>query len=286
MMIQKLDITQQNLLNISVDEIMSIHRKIVNSYYTNFANNGLVRPLWDNVSQSEIRDERLNTDDVDKATQEHLLRYNNPTQLTTQELWLVFLYKYKGNFVHKDLISAFVRKYHPDAGLDQQIRHLGSQKFWYVLNKNEKVPDTDCIVPSGYHYLCSIETPHPKAIVAFLKRRGRVAAKSFQDLKMAYHNRCATCGAEEGKKDWRTGDIVTLQQGHMDPRKPLTIDNTIPQCAYCNQTYKDYFRFDENGHVIAVNNPEILLRSPRDIQDEMVQVLLQERQKADTQQKN
>ena len=65
----------------------------------------------------------------------------------------------------------------------------------------------------------------------------------------------------------------------MDPRKNLTLDNTIPQCEYCNQTYLDYFRFDENGRVVAVNNPEILLKSPRDIQDEMITVLLKERQK-------
>ena len=84
---------------------------------------------------------------------------------------------------------------------------------------------------------------------------------------------------EEGKKDTRDNTLVSLQQGHMDPRKSLTLDNTIPQCAYCNRTYLDYFRFNEHGRVIAVNNPEILLQSPRDIQDEMIEVLLKERQK-------
>jgi hypothetical protein len=71
----------------------------------------------------------------------------------------------------------------------------------------------------------------------------------------------------------------------MDPRKKLDLDNTIPQCQYCNQTYKDYFRFNEYGRVIAVNNPEILLKSPRDIQDEMISVLLRERQNAETKDK-
>ena len=64
----------------------------------------------------------------------------------------------------------------------------------------------------------------------------------------------------------------------MDPRAPLTLDNTIPQCQYCNQTYKDYFVFNEYGRVIAVNNPLILLKSPRAVQDEMITVLLKERE--------
>ena len=96
---------------------------------------------------------------------------------------------------------------------------------------------------------------------------------------MAYDNRCATCGIEEGKKDPRNEELVVLQQGHMNPREKLTLDNVIPQCQYCNQTYKDYFLFNENGRVIAVNNPLILLKSPKSIQDEMVRVLLAEREK-------
>ena len=82
-----------------------------------------------------------------------------------------------------------------------------------------------------------------------LKRANRNSAKNFQELKYVYDCRHATCGLEEGKVDWITGKRVKIQQGHMDPRKSLTIDNTIPQCEYCNQTYQDYFRFDENGRV-------------------------------------
>ena len=82
---------------------------------------------------------------------------------------------------------------------------------------------------------------------------------------------------EEGKQDTRNNLVVALQQGHMNPRLPLSLDNTIPQCQYCNQQYLDYFCFNEHGRVTAVNNPLILLKSPKSVQDEMIEVLLAER---------
>lgn len=205
---------------------------------------------------------------------------NTIEDISAKELQLILLLEYRKCFVHKDLISEFVRFHKPSSALDQQARHLGTQQNWYVLNKGAQVPDTEPLikVPSGYHYLVSIDFGNPKAIRDALKRSGRLGAKTFEHLKIVYNNRCATCGAEEGKKDFRTNEIIHLQQGHMNPRKELTLDNTIPQCQYCNQTYKDYFLFDTEGRVVAVNNPLILLKSPKDIQDEMVKVLLEERQ--------
>lgn len=245
---------------ISIKEIIEIHCKLVDTYNNCLKSYG-VKPLWNEgvsvVSESDVKN------------------------LNDKELQMIFLYKYQKCFVHKDLISEFVRTHKPNAGLDQQVRHLGTQNFWYVLNKGAKVPDSDEEVPSGYHYLVSTEMPNPKAVKMAFKRANRSSAKSFQELKWVYDSKCATCGLEEGTVDWRTGRRVVLQQGHMDPRKNLTLDNTIPQCEYCNQTYGDYFRFDENGRVVAVNNPEILLKSPRDIQDEMIKVLLAEKEKED-----
>ena len=265
-MIRKINFTHtpadNALLDIPYKRIRQIHNKIINSYYVHLVQYG-VRALWkDDYRQLDS----LNDIDLVKA-------------LDGKELQLIFLYEYIGCFVHKDMVSAFVRKFIPDAALDQQVRHLGSQYNWYVLNKGNRIPDRDISVPSGYNYLVSIETPNPKVLAQALKRAGRLAAKNFDELKMAYNYTCATCGIEEGKKDTRDNTIVSLQQGHMDPRKPLTLDNTIPQCAYCNRTYMDFFRFNEYGRVIAINNPEILLRSPKDIQDEMIEVLLEERKK-------
>ena len=240
--------------DISDEEIIEIHYKLLEAYKIYLQPYG-VKPLWNesvvgvDITEDDIKD------------------------MNDKELQMIFLYKYKNCFVHKDLVSEFVRKHKPNAGLDQQVRHLGTQNFWYVLNKGVKVPDTDEKVPSGYNYLVSIETPNPKSIKMVLKRAVRSAAKTFSELKYIYDGKCATCGAEEGKVDWRTGKKVTLQQGHMNPRKSLTLENMIPQCEYCNQTYQDYFIFDENGRIIAVNNPEFLLKSPKFIQDEMFELL-------------
>lgn len=245
---------------INEDEIIEIHYKLVRSYNNNLKVYG-VKALWNEGSQGM------------QITNKEIKNFND------KELQMIFLYKYKNCFVHKDLVSEFVRNYKKNAGLDQQVRHLGTQCYWNVLNKGARVPDTDEIVPSGYNYLVSIETPNPKAVKMTLKRANRNSAINFEQLKYVYDNRCATCGLEEGKVDWRTGKKVKLQQGHMDPRKELNLENTIPQCEYCNQTYQDYFRFDENGRVIAVNNPEILLKSPKDVQDEMIEILLKEKQK-------
>ena len=266
MKIQKIDYSDpkksKSYLNIPISEIRIIHKKLVDSYDKYLSAYG-VKQVWKDIDTS-----------IDDFSDEEFINY-----LDVKELQLIFLYKHINCFVHKDMVSEFVRKYKPNAALDQQVRHLGTQLSWYVLNKSAKVPDKDEKVPNGYNYLVSIETPNPKAIATALKRSGRLAAKSFEDLKIVYGNKCATCGIDEGKKDPRNGAIVSLQQGHMNPRKKLTLENTIPQCQYCNQQYLDHFCFNEHGRVIAVNNPYILLKSPKDIQDEMIEVLLAERKK-------
>lgn len=249
----------EKYINIPDKEIREIHNKIVFSYNAYLKDYG-VRKLWGDDIPTECSDTEF------------------VSYLDAKELQLIFLFKYMNCLVHKDMVSEFVRKHIPNAAFDQQVRHLGSQYLWYVLNKGAKIPNTDEKVPSGYNYLFSIEVANPIAVALALKRTGRLGAKNFVELKIAYGNKCATCGIEEGKKDIRNEGIVVLQQGHMNPRMPLVLSNTIPQCQYCNQTYKDYFLFNEYGRVIAVNNPEILLKSPKPVQDEMICVLLKERE--------
>ncbi len=262
MAIKRIDSKTPNLqsyIDIPVSEIREIHNKIIHNYETNLKKYG-VKKLW--------------TDIPANCSDETFI-----SLLNAKELQLIFLYKCLNCFVHKDVISMFVRKYIPNAAFDQQVRHLGTQDFWDVLNKGAKVPNSDERVPSGYNYLVSIERANQKVLAEALKRAGRIAAKTFEDLKLVYDCKCATCGIREGDKDTRNNEVVVLQQGHMNPRQQLTLDNTIPQCQYCNQTYKDYFVFDVYGRVVAVNNPQILLKSPKSIQDEMISVLLQVREK-------
>lgn len=243
---------------IDAKEIIDIHYKLINAYNTYLKPCG-VKALWNEATQ----DMKIGKDDI--------------KNMSDKELQMIFLYKYRKSFVHKDLVSEFIREHKPNAGLDQQVRHLGTQYYWYVLNKGAKIPDSDEIVPSGYNYLYSIEIPNPKVVRMAFRRASRNIAKTFEELKYVYDNKCATCGLEEGKIDWRTGKKVKLQQGHMNPRKDLTLDNTIPQCEYCNQAYLDYFIFDENGRVVAINNPQFLLKSPKDIQEDMLNLLMKKR---------
>ena len=252
----------EQYLNIPDKEIIQIHKKIRLAYEHKLKKYG-VKPLW----KDENTDESTMTDDEIMA------------HITQTEFQLIFLFKYKQKLVHKDLISAFVRRHRPNAGLDQQIRHLGAQKHWNILNKGSDIPDEDERVPSGYHYLVSLEQPNPTLLKDEMKRKGRLAAKDFQDLKIIYDYRCATCGRKEGTTDERMNDtVIVLQQGHMDPGKELDLSNTIPQCQYCNQTYGDDFCFNEYGRVIAVYNPHVVLRSPKFIQDEMIEILRKERE--------
>ena len=71
----------------------------------------------------------------------------------------------------------------------------------------------------------------------------------FDSLKEKYDYMCATCGSKEGKPQRYTERIVVLEEGHMDPGKPMTMDNIIPQCNDCQTFYKDNAIFNERGQV-------------------------------------
>jgi len=184
-----------------------------------------------------------------------------PKANSARALQLIFLRKYMGTLVHKDTISAFITNVSPNYGKDQQIRHLASDG-WFVLNKGDKIRGEETPVPNGYHVLVTTEEPKPTFLFKAIKRAGRMSAQNFEQLKHVYGNRCATCGSIEGKPHLQFPTKRTeLQKGHMDPNKPLTLENTIPQCQVCNQTYQDDFVFDEKGRVITVASAKPVLRS-------------------------
>ena len=76
---------------------------------------------------------------------------------------------------------------------------------------------------------------------------------NFESIKKEYNYRCATCGSEEGKEHlFRKGVIVQIQEGHMNPAKPLQEGNIIPQCQICNRADRNRWVYDKTGRVIAV----------------------------------
>lgn len=198
---------------------------------------------------------------------------NLPKEGSAKMYQLVYLYKYRGKLVHKDVISDFVKEHIPTAGKDQQVRHLGPQNGFYVLNKGEEIL-ADETVPSGFHILINLNTPSPSWQSAAKKRLSQLNASSFDEIKKLFNFRCATCGAKEGEAHRVTKKIVHLQQGHINPNKELSLDNTIPQCEYCNQNiYKDDFVFTRDGYPNKINNPKYVLRSDKSVRKEMLEIL-------------
>lgn len=197
-----------------------------------------------------------------------------PSDGSNALLQLAVLKRYQGTLLHKDTIAAFVRGIVPTAGNDQQIRHLGSQAGWNVLNARDKIPNEEAVVPIGYHVLLSSESPKVSFFYKALKRLGRLAARDFTQLKAAYDFRCASCGSVEGKPHLAEPSVRTqLQQGHKNPRRPLSLDNTVPQCQLCNQVYQDDFVFDDKGRVVAVASVRPVQKADPDVQQEIRQAL-------------
>ncbi len=224
------------------------------------------------MTQAEI-DETYGT--LAAEHNEYLAKYGvkMPPKNTTKALWLIYLRKYKGMMVHKDTISTFVSSVLPNAGKDQQVRHLAADG-WNVLNRGDEIPDTEEVVPAGYHLLLTTHSPKPTYLFKEYKRAGRISAKNFEQLKAVYDNRCATCGSKQGSPNFLEPDKkTTLQQGHMDPFKPLNLENAIPQCQVCNQVYQDDYVFDEKGRTISVASANPILKAHESVKQQILDAL-------------
>ena len=131
------------------------------------------------------------------------------------------------------------------------------QKGWYISSGTRG----DSSIPKGYYKLITLETPYPA--YCFERREGFKG--DFETIKKEYNYRCATCGSKEGEEHlFRKGVIVKLQEGHMNPSKPLVEGNIIPQCQICNRPDRNKWIFDKTGRVIAVANSQDGIRIVKD----------------------
>ena len=197
---------------------------------------------------------------------------NSRGEPTKDALVLAYLAKDWPNTrpVHKSELTQFVRLYYPDVNDVQQARHLGAQKGWWVVAGGR-----DNIVRRlghGEYQLHSLEKPYPKFTAA---RRGTDG--NFERVKAEFHRRCATCGSVEGEPHlhW-PGTKTVLQRAHMNPAKPLTADNTIPQCQKCNRADGDKWVYDRKGRVVAVASVRAVLRSDEKVRREIFERLRRE----------
>jgi len=120
----------------------------------------------------------------------------------------------------------------------QAPRHL-PEKGWYIKQDNK-----------ANYKLVSVEKTYPNWIPD--KRKTNISANSWEELKQKYNYECASCGSKESKPHRHTNKIVKIEKGHKDPDKDLTLDNTIPQCNYCNKRSKDTYKFDNYGWHIEI----------------------------------
>ena len=201
--------------------------------------------------------------------------YSN-NNYTLNALVLVYLYAKIGEIVSKQELTDFLRSMGFDINDVQQARHLAQQSGWYILSGTRG--DYECKelgIKSGEYMLKTISEPYPS--YKNLKRTESLNAGSWDELKKMYNYRCATCGSKEGEPNFLyPASVTTLQQGHKDPSLPLTIDNTIPQCPFCNRASRNYFVFDNKGRVEKIYDPHFVLRSDKDIQLIMMKLLIEE----------
>lgn len=89
----------------------------------------------------------------------------------------------------------------------------------------------------------------PQSVMLMLSHRSvTLTSPIFKALKAEYDDRCAVCGSLENSPHFKNKALITrLEQGHCDPDKPLTVDNCIPICTYCNQVYRNTFIFNKRG---------------------------------------
>ena len=153
---------------------------------------------------------------------------------------LAILYANFGTFVHIDAIKTQLEETgHTLTGTDPvQVRHLSTQKGWWIEKEGKYK-----------HRLVSVQQCLPGFIAQ--KRASKLNDENWAKMKQEYGFACVNCGSKEGEPlRWDQTKTTVMQQGHMDPRKDLTYDNCIPQCAFCNQQYKSKAVFNKRGFVV------------------------------------
>ena len=193
---------------------------------------------------------------------------------TINALVLIYLYINLGKNISKQELTDFLKSMGYDCNDVQQARHLAQQSGWYILSGTRG--DSECQkynIKFGEYMLKTIQEPYPS--YKNMKRTESLNANSWEELKKLYNYRCATCGSKEGERNFLyPASITKLQQGHKDPSMALSIDNTIPQCDFCNRASRNYFVFDNKGRVEKINDPKFVLRSSKNVQEEMLKLLI------------
>ena len=191
-----------------------------------------------------------------------------PVWGSAKSYWLAILIYYSPEGVTKDKISNITREHKPNLATDQQVRHL-KRDGWNLIDLGK-----------GTHSL-----PNPKKVnesyeLDQKRKEIHITAENFEELKKEYDYTCLTCGAKEGEKHrLYKSEFVKLQRGHKDPEKSLRISNIIPQCQFCNRSYKNDFTFDDKGRVRAVASPSPVIRASDNVIKKVFNAILEKYKK-------
>lgn len=184
-----------------------------------------------------------------------------PKAGTQKAAVLTYLYEHMGNVVTKAQAEKAVAARLGKASKDlQSLRHLGKQDGYDILQGGHVYEGRT--LKKGEYVLRSFQRIND---FWSLKRRDE-SDLDFAKLKKKYKECCATCGVREGTAHRHTGQMVVLEKGHIDPGKPMTDANIIPQCAYCNKVAGDKWIWDAMGFpkymTVAglMSHPEKVLR--------------------------
>lgn len=153
-------------------------------------------------------------------------------------LCLQALYENIGEWVTKSSLCEMIGYQGNDL---QTPRHLWNTHGWYI-ESNKKGGGNLA------YRLVSVKEPSPNWIP--VKRTQGLNVSDWEALKAEYGYCCASCGSKEGELHRYLKRTVTLEKGHMDPRKDMSMGNIIPQCNFCNKHYGNSYVFDRFGRVI------------------------------------
>ncbi len=182
-----------------------------------------------------------------------------------KSVWLSLLYFHKDDKpVHKQYVAKIVNRDIAGSSVDQQVRHL-KRDGWDIGNEK------------GVHQL-NLNQPSEEFLNDPENRRNKLSVEDWESLKKIYDYTCATCGTKEGDKHrFYKGKEVKLQKAHMDPLEAGDdINNIIPQCQYCNQTYLDQYVFDKKGRVHAVASETPIKKSKKYVKRKIWEYLKKE----------
>lgn len=172
------------------------------------------------------------------------------SRYTVSGLMLIFFYINLGQVRTIAELKAFLVT-HGCRSMNPQPRHLGMQHGFRFLVQNCVHPRMAIPLRQGQYCLLDLTSVHPSAVFHHRDRPTTLTAPRFRGLCVRYDHRCAVCGSRDGEPHYKNSLLrTTLERGHADPRRPLTLRNCIPMCRLCNCAYKDKVAFNLRGIVV------------------------------------